>query len=206
MKSNNNLKEQVKEKAAELFFQYGPKDVSMDEIAERSGISKKTIYQFFHSKTDIVEAVVDSLIRSHDQLFEIVSSSADNAIEEVLKQDAGLTSVCNSLRPRFFYQLEISFPDIWKNLEQYKLKVHRGIEENLRRGKEEGLYRDDLNTAVISDIRLQQLANLLRPHILTNLSLTTRELIDQITLLYLRSISTEKGRQQIQAYIERQQQ
>jgi AcrR family transcriptional regulator len=202
MKNNDNLKEQVKEKAAELFFQYGPRHVSMDEIAESSGISKKTLYQMFQSKTDIVQEVVDSLIQSHEQLFETLRLSANDAIDEVLKQDAGLTSVCKSLRPRFFYELEIFFPGIWNQLEEYKLKVHRGIEVNLRRGKEEQLYREDLNIHVISDLRLQQVANLLRPHILTNLSLNLRELVDEITLLYLRSISTEKGRKQLQTYIE----
>ena len=202
MKNINNLKEHVKEKAAELFFRHGPKHVSVDDITLHSGISKKTFYKLFHSKTDLVKEAADSLIQSHNQLFETVRSSANDAIEEVLNQDTGQTLVCKSVRPRFFYELELFFPDIWKQVEKYKLKVRRGIEDNLRRGKEEGLYREDLNIPVISDLRLQQVANLLRPHILTNLSLNLRELVDKLTLFYLRGISTEKGSKQLQKYIE----
>ena len=202
MKNNNNLREHVKGKAAALFFQHGPRHVSMEEIAERSAISKKTLYQLFHHKHSIVQEVVDDLVRSHDQLFETSLSISYDAIDEVLKQDAGLTLVCKSLRPSFFYELEMFFPDIWKQLEEYKLKVHRGIENNLRRGKEEGVYREDLDISLISDLRLQQVANLLRPNILTNLGLNITVLVDEITLLYLRAISTEKGRKQLQKYID----
>jgi TetR/AcrR family transcriptional regulator, cholesterol catabolism regulator len=201
MKNNNNLKEQVKEKAAELFFKHGPKHVPMEEVAERSGISKKTLYQLFHNKNTLVQEVVDDLVRSHRQVLETALTTCNDAIDGILKQDDGLSSTCKSIRPRFLYELEIFYPDIWKQLEGYKIKVHGSIEDNLRRGKSEGLYREDLNIRIVSDIRLQQLANLLRPHVLTSPGPNTKERVDEFTLLYLRAITTEKGRRQLHKYV-----
>lgn len=203
MRNNDNIKEEVKQKAKELFFRYGPKHVSMDEIAEGSAMSKKTLYQFFESKNTIVQEVVDDLVLSHELLFENSRTNASDAIDEVLKQDTGLTSICTSLRPSFFLEIEIFFPDTWTQLEQYKSRIQRGIVANLEKGKIEGLYREDLNVNLISNLRLQQLANLFRPGVLTNLSLSVKDLNNEFTLLYLHSICTEKGRKQLHQYLEK---
>jgi TetR/AcrR family transcriptional regulator, cholesterol catabolism regulator len=202
MKSNSNLREDIKQKAKELFLKYGPRNVSMDDIADGLGTSKKTVYHLFQNKHAIVQEVVDDLVRAHNQLFENCRRESNDAIDEILKQEDGLSETCRSVRPSFFDELEKYFPDTWKQLQSYKLKVYRSIEDNLRRGKDEGLYLEDLNLPVIADMRLQQVVNILRPEALTNISLNIRELIDEFTLFYLRAISTEKGRKQIRKYLD----
>ncbi|MGZ8517163.1 MAG: TetR/AcrR family transcriptional regulator [Chitinophagaceae bacterium] len=201
MKNSESHKEHIKAKAKDLFFRHGPKHVSIADIAEASSISRKTFYQCFVDKDAIVLEIVNDLVFVHSQLFENSRSTSLDAIEEVLKQDAGMLSVCQSLRPSFFYELEIYYPDIWIQLEQYKLKIHTGILDNLKRGQAEGLYRQDLNADLISDLRHQQLINLLKPEVLTSLDLAMKELVDTFTLIYLRSIGTDKGRNQLQEYI-----
>jgi AcrR family transcriptional regulator len=198
---DNNISEVIKEKARKLFFSYGLKSVSMDEIANQCGISKKTIYQFFEDKNDIVDAVVDDLIRSHDHLFKTAHSTANDAIDEVLKQNVGFSSVCEGIRPSFLYDLENSFPDSWDTLEQYKLKIQKHIIENLHRGKEEGLYRENINIKLNSDLRLHQEVNLLKPNILTSLNLSVKQLADEFTGLYLHAICTEKGKKLLEKYL-----
>jgi AcrR family transcriptional regulator len=190
MKYRSDIDHTIKENAKELFYKHGPKHVSMDDIAGCSHISKKTLYKLFHNKNDLLQKVVQDLIAKHQEHLEMYRSTAKNAVEEVLKQNAGLNLVCNSIRPSFFYELEVFFPDIWGELELYKLKIHNGIKANLLRGKEEGLYRKDLNTQFIADIRMEQLANVLRP-----------DVTSEITVLYLRSIITEKGKNLLDKYL-----
>ncbi len=202
---DNNTSDLIKEKARKLFFAYGLKSVSMDDIANQCGISKKTIYQFFEDKNDIVDAVVDDLIRSHDHLFKTAHSTAKDAIDEVLKQDAGFSSVCEGIRPSFLYELENSFPGSWDTLEQYKLKIQKHIIDNIHRGKEEGLYRENINTKVNSDLRLHQEVNLLKPNFLTSLNLSVKRLADEFTGLYLHAICTEKGKKLLEKYLNEEQ-
>jgi len=198
---DNNISELIKEKARKLFFSYGLKSVSMDEIANQCGISKKTIYQFFEDKNDIVDAVVDDLIRSHDHLFKTAHSTTNDAIDEVLKQNVGFSSVCEGIRPSFLYELENSFPASWDTLEQYKLKIQKHIIDNLHRGKEEGLYRENINIKLNSDLRLHQEVNLLKPNLLTSLNLNVKQLADEFTGLYLHAICTEKGKKLLEKYL-----
>ena len=198
---NNNTNRLIKEKSKALFFSYGLKSVSMNDIAQLSGISKKTIYQSFDDKNALVYAVVNDLIRSHEDVFKIAQATAKDAIDEVIKQDTAFSSVCTGLRPSFFYELENFFPDVWEVLQQYKLKIHKGIIVNLRRGQEKGDYREDIDRKLISDLRLHQLVNVLKPEFLTSFDLSVKQLADQFTMLYLRAITTEKGKKLLDRYL-----
>src|SRR4249920_3091839 len=89
----NNIKESIKEKARELFFSYGIKSVSMDDIAKMAGVSKRTIYEFFEDKNELVNEIVQDLVRSYSDLFRSSQSTAQNAIDEVIKQDDELLGI-----------------------------------------------------------------------------------------------------------------
>ena len=197
---NNITNELIKERAKTLFFKYGLKSVSLDDIATVSGSSKKTIYKFFHDKNAIVHTVVDDLIRSHDHLFRASRSTANDAIDEVLKQDTGLSLICKNVRPSFYYELEKFFPISWKQLEQYKSYVLEGIINNLRRGQEERLYREDIDITLIADLRMQQLIIVPQPEGLTSHKLSLR-MGGEFTKFYLHAVTTEKGRKLVDRYL-----
>ncbi|HEX6193727.1 MAG TPA: helix-turn-helix domain-containing protein, partial [Chitinophagaceae bacterium] len=57
-----DTKERIQNKAEELFMQFGIRSVSMDDIANNLGMSKKTVYQYFVDKDELVEAVVQAHI------------------------------------------------------------------------------------------------------------------------------------------------
>src|SRR5690242_20208157 len=98
---DSNTSELIKEKARTLFFSHGPTNVSMDDIAKQSGVSKKTIYQFFNNKKAVVWAVAEDLIRSHEQQLTEAQATAHDALDEVFRQDAGYSEACKGLRPSF---------------------------------------------------------------------------------------------------------
>jgi Transcriptional regulator len=128
----NNIKESIKETARELFFSYGIKSVSMDDIAKKAGVSKRTIYEFFDDKNELVNEIVQDLVRSYSNLFRSSQSTAEDAIDEVIKQDDELLEIWTKIRPGFFFELERTFPETSEQLEQYKLIIRKGIMSNLR--------------------------------------------------------------------------
>ena len=71
-------------KARELFFSYGLRSVSMDDVARQAGISKKTIYLSFADKAELVHTIVDDLITCHHRLFSDCQVTAADAVDEVL--------------------------------------------------------------------------------------------------------------------------
>src|ERR1700712_2278988 len=77
------IKERILEKANDLFMRYGIRSVTMDEIATQLGMSKKTIYQFFTDKDQMVEAVVELEVNSNEKLCGVCHGFSENPIHEI---------------------------------------------------------------------------------------------------------------------------
>ena len=78
-----DVKERILAKAADLFLRYGIRSITMDEIAAQLGISKKTIYQFFTDKDDMVSAVIDVEIRKNEDECNLSRDQAENAVHQI---------------------------------------------------------------------------------------------------------------------------
>lgn len=194
--------ERIKEKSKQLFFSYGLKSVSMDDVAHSCGISKKSIYLHFEDKNALVCSTVHELIQLHEGLMKMCNSAAINAIDEVVKQVAEPFEIWASIRPSFFYELEKFFPAAWNELELYRLKMHEGIMHNLEWGKEENLYRGNINTAFTAELRLHQLIDLLRRNFITTKHWSIRQSAMELTGLYLQSITTDNGKNALKYFNE----
>ncbi len=190
------------QKAKDLFFNYGLKSVSMDDLAKVAGISKKTIYQEFSDKNQLVNYIVDDLLAQHHKAFNESRTLSKDAVEEVVKQSLHLFDTWASVNPGFYYELEKFFPAAWFKLEQHKNKVLLpGIIENLRRGKAEKNYREELDVAFTADLRIIQLNNALYQNVFSGRRMSTSVLIMNLTSFYLHGITTEKGKKLISKYI-----
>ena len=119
----------------------------------------------------------------------------------MIKQDDELLDIWTSIRRSFFYDLETTFPEASEQLKQYKLIILKGIILNLRRGKKEGNYREDIDIALVSDLRFHQLMNVMKPKLLTSHELNVTQLAREFTALYLHAITTEKGKKLLDKYL-----
>jgi AcrR family transcriptional regulator len=192
--------ERIKEKAKQLFLSYGLKSVSMDDIAHLSGVSKKSIYQYFEDKSALVRLIVNDLIRAHERLFETSRTTAQDAVDEVLKQDTEQLEILAPIRHSFCYDLKKFFPEVWEEIEQYKLRLFKSIILNLEWGMKEGIYRNDINTIFVADLRLYQLMNCLQPQLVATQKWDLERVLLDFTRLYLHGITTEKGGDLLQTY------
>ena len=199
-----NISERIKAMAKELFFSYGLKSVSMDDLARLSGVSKKTIYQYYEDKEVLVHAVVMDKIQLHERLLGSSQSIANEAIDEIIMWDTELFGIWTDINHRFFYEVEKYYPEAWLELEYYSLKMRNLIIGNLEWGKKEGLYRNDINIALIAELRMHQHISLLRSQIATTQKLSTDRLAKEITMLHLRSITTEKGKLLLDNYVKKE--
>jgi AcrR family transcriptional regulator len=174
----------------------------MDDLARNAGVSKKTIYQFFSDKNELINMIVRELAGCHHQLFLSCRANSKDAIDEVLQQSATPFDTWASVNPGFFYELEKFFPQAWKQLEQHKTKVLQpAIRKNLERGMAENIYRQDLHIDSIADIRLQQLTTALQPATFTSRRISVHGLMNEFTMFYLHGITTEKGKKLLYKYL-----
>jgi AcrR family transcriptional regulator len=194
--------EVVLHKAKELFFTYGLKSVSMDDLAKQAGVSKKTIYQAVADKQELVSKVVDELLQCHNGAVKSSSQQAENAISELISFSCLPFDTLASININFFYELEKFFPTEWKKLLEYR-KQHMlpTIIQNLKRGIAEGIYREDLDIDFTAAIRMQQISTALNPTSFSDRRMDPRQLFKELTLFYLHSITTTKGKHLINKYL-----
>jgi len=196
------MEERILNKARELFFSFGIRSITMDDIAHQMGVSKKTIYQFYADKNQIVEKVICDLIAGHGSKVEALFQDADHAVHEVILQTQVIADIFQSIKPGVFFELQKYFPDTWTLLDGHKSNcVLQGIIKNLQRGVMEGLYRPGIDIPTIAHIRLVQINSVLNLQDFPTDKFNYQTILNQLTELYLYGVSTQEGQAQILKYL-----
>lgn len=188
------MKESILSKAAEKFLNLGVKSVTMDEIAAELGISKKTIYAHFATKTKLVEATALFV-------FERISKGVENIREEKYDPIEEMYEIknfaCQHLKnekssPQF--QLQKYYPRIYNTIKSKQRKLLEDqIQQNLNRGIKNGLYRPDLPVEFTSRIYFIGMLGIKDRDLFPESEFSTGELIAKHLEYHLRAIVTEKG-------------
>ena len=141
--------------AFEMFRQRGFKSVSMDDIAQHLGMSKKTLYKWFRNKDQVVYDATVCYLRSIQEECECYICEAPNALEELFRIMALTKQVFSDIHPSIFYDLQRHHPDSWELWVKHKSGfMLEKVKDNIRRGIKEGLYRKDLDVEVLARMRL----------------------------------------------------
>ncbi|HEY9002653.1 MAG TPA: TetR/AcrR family transcriptional regulator [Mucilaginibacter sp.] len=141
----------------ELFLKAGIKSVTMDDIAKHLGMSKKTIYQFFRDKNELVIALVQKKLKEdEDQMEEIINKSG-NVIEGMINMMKCSEDIFSRINPIVIHDLQKYHPDAWKQFQNFKSGVIvQTLEELLKKGIEQGYIRADIDVKIIARMRMIQ--------------------------------------------------
>jgi AcrR family transcriptional regulator len=153
-----NTKDRIKQKAKELFMRYGIRSVSMDDIATQLGISKKTIYQYFTDKDELVDAVVDEDVKTMQMECLETGRVAKDAVDEIFLIVDRILEQFRNMNPMVIYDLEKFHVRAYQRFMEHKTKfLLQMIRKNLEWGVKEELYRPDINIDVMSKFRLESM-------------------------------------------------
>jgi len=196
-----DTKERILQKANELYMRYGIRSVTMDEIALQCGVSKKTIYQFFADKDELVEAIVKEKIKFSEECCDIDISSSADAVDEIFKTIDMVEELLKNMNPAVMFDLKKYHNEAFMKMEKHKSEyVYTTVKNNLLRGIEEGLYRDDINIEILSRYRVESMTLPFNPdfYIKTKSSLT--DVAAEILIHYVHGIVNPKGYKLILKY------
>jgi AcrR family transcriptional regulator len=144
-------KEQIIMQVFELFMRYGIKSMSMDDIALQMGMSKKTLYQYFASKDDLVNAVLEKHLEMDQCKVKSLISSKNNAIDDLMHIATTVNDTLKQINPSIHYDLEKYHPQAWKKFGDYKRNfIQENIKLNILKGIKEELYRSDINVDIVA--------------------------------------------------------
>ena len=153
-----SVKERIQTKAHELFMQFGIRSVSMDDIANSLGMSKKTLYQYFADKDELVDAVVDAHITIIQANCTGCRKVATNAVHEIFLTMENIIEQLSNMNPMVLNDLEKFHFRAYRRFVEHKTKfLAKIIRENIEWGKKEELYREEIDVDVLSKFRLESM-------------------------------------------------
>ena len=149
-------KSRIQEKAHELFMRYGVRSVSMDDIASNLGMSKKTIYQYFADKDELVDAVMDDEVNQTHTDCDFCKKNAKDAIDEIFLTMEQIQEQFSQLNPMVLYDIEKFHPHAFVKFKKMKDEyLQQVVAANIKRGIKEELYRADINVEMMSKYRVE---------------------------------------------------
>ena len=168
------MREKILINASDLFITYGFKSVTMDDIANKLGISKKTIYQHFENKTKLVEATTLYMFGIISQGIDCICELEKNPIEELYDIKNFVMVHLKNEKSSPQYQLQKYYPKIFKTLKSKQFEVMQScVTTNLNRGVTDGIFRENINIDFISRLYFNGIVSLKDEEIfpLTNFSM-----------------------------------
>jgi AcrR family transcriptional regulator len=187
---------QILDTAIRLFNEYGIRSVTMDDICEQLGISKKTMYQVFKCKDDLVDLMLEHRTRQVEAIFESAGTQPVNAIDRLVLAGRQLAEFfkTNRANPSVEYDLKKYYPALYKkHSDQLGKLVQKALTDNLNQGIQEELYRKDLNPELIANFFLKKLELISETDPLNEMGLSFKKLFRLMLEYHLRGISTKKG-------------
>lgn len=148
------VQERILETAFGLFRQYGTRSITMDDIAIKMGISKKTLYAHFEDKDDLVTNAIALYLQHMQDACTVSHEQGKDAIEELFRLMDILEERTRNMNPVILLDLQKFHSRAFRLFQHYKDNYLKStIRQNLERGMSEGLYRSDINVEVLTEFR-----------------------------------------------------
>lgn len=196
------MRNKILSKSEELFLSLGFKSVTMDDIANAIGISKKTIYAHFSNKTALVEVVIFETLDHIYEGIDKINASSINPIEELYDIKLFVMNYFRNERVSPQYQLKKYYPEIYERLQikQFE-KMHSSVENSLKMGVDTGLFRADIDIDFISRMYFNGMTGIRDISIFPETLFDKNYLFESYLEYHLRAIVTKQGLNLLNNYI-----
>ena len=182
-------------------MRYGVRSVSMDYVAREVSVSKKTIYQHFNHKDDLVTETARNYLTGEMKEISEVTENAADALEELFLLSKCIRQNISRVNPSLLYDLQKYHPDAWEVFRDYKYNFIMGkVMSNLVRGKKENLYRTDINEKILSVMRVEQVQLIFDERAFPKGDFDFVEVQVQIFDHFIHGLLSDNGRKYYQSY------
>ena len=147
--------ERIIDGSLELFLKAGIKSVTMDDIAKHLGMSKKTIYQFFKDKDELVMALVKKKLKEDEDQMNAIISQSENVIEQMINMMKCSEEIFSKINPVAVHDMQKYYPNAWKEFQNFKAEVliHK-MEQLLTKGIDQGYIRPEIDVRIIAKMHV----------------------------------------------------
>ena len=188
------MREKIILKAIQLFLSHGFKSVTMDDLAQSMAISKKTIYQFFKNKNQLISSCVEVLQKEVIKSFKQISINSDNPIIELFHVKKEAMKILGNTETAPQFQLQKFYPEIYQELKSREFDLVRDVfQESLKKGIKSGYFREEINIDFITRIYINGMRGARDISLFPLNEFKIEKVIEDFLEYHVRAISTKKG-------------
>ena len=185
----------------DLVLRYGIRSMSMADLATHLGMSKKTIYQYFKDKNDLVDAIVTVMLDHNCEMCRLERIQSKDAIHEIFLSMDMNRGIMQTMNPGLLYDLQKYHPKSFEKFRKFKDEfLFDIVKSNVLRGIEEGLYRTDFHVELIARFRTEAVNFLFNREVSQQLKLSMELVFDELHYHFMYGLVTPKGYKLIQKY------
>ncbi len=182
------------QRCAEIFMKYGIRSVTMDDISNKIGVSKKTLYNYFTDKSQLVEHIIRLKIEEDKNEFRSASKEAANAIDELYRHTKYAIETFGSVNPSVFHDLRKNHADAWQLTVDHKWNyVYNQFLDNIHRGIDEGIYRRDIHKEIYARMFVSNLETIIEGDVFPWPQFTYETVFLESFRLHVRGIANAEG-------------
>lgn len=182
-------------KVAELFAENGAKTLTMDDIAKEFAMSKKTLYQHYKNKEDLLTEVLDYKLDLVVETLLLNDSKSENAIERMFLREKDFESFSRTNKTTFIRQLIKYYPSIYnQHILSIDEKISKIVTHNIKLGREQGYYRADFDERLYIKFLLQLMFSYEDSPLFENEVNDRQCFCLEVMVFYMHSIATKKGK------------
>ncbi|MEL6717224.1 MAG: TetR/AcrR family transcriptional regulator [Bacteroidota bacterium] len=198
-----SIKHKIIEESSELFMLYGIRSVSMDDVASKLGISKKTIYQYFDNKDDLVQQVTLDFIQKDLTVFNEIREQSSNSIEQLLNFAQYLMEIIRKVSPSLMYDLHKYHKDSWCKMEEmHKQYIYSTIKENIERGQAQDIYRKEMDAEIAARLYVATSYAVMEEDIFPMKEFKKDQVIQEFIHQFVHGWASDKGLELWKEYVE----
>jgi AcrR family transcriptional regulator len=195
--SENSSAQRIVTAARRHFFAHGFRRVTMDDLAEELGMSKKTLYASFPSKLDLLRAVLLDKFRGVEVDLDRVMSAAskDDVLATLHQLLACMQRHTEEIQPPFVRDIRREAPEIFQIVQTHRRElIQRYFGKLFEDGRRAGIIRKDVSTRLMIEMLVGVTEAIMNPTKMAELELTPATGYVSITTVILEGLLTEKGR------------
>jgi AcrR family transcriptional regulator len=196
-----NTEVRILQAVSELFYRHGVKSITMDDISKHLGMSKKTIYESYENKDEIVKLLAKREIDvQFNDMLEIRKRS-ENAVDEIFGVMRYMAAKFSLINPTMFYDLQKYHSEAWAHFREFKeSKMQVFIEENLKLGIKQELYRAEMNAKIMARLRMEEVELAFNPAAFPPDKFKVVDVHIELLNHFVHGIATLKGHKLINKY------
>ena len=190
----------ILEEGVNTIMRTGVKSFTVESLAGRLGMSKKTIYKYFPSKENLVRKIAMFMTSQVEQMFNRIRENEKNPTLQFIKDMEHIAKFASRAPVQRMAQLKTAYPEVWKDIERFRLKRQDDFYQILKSAQEQGLARKDLDMKKVATVFINMVNNTFQPEFFLANDLAVGETINGFVTIISRGLFNKKGMEAINKY------